>query len=515
MLSLLWLGVACVQWEAGDVDGDGFTAPQGDCDDLDRSVGPGKREIWYDGIDQNCDGNDGDRDGDGARSIVVGGRDCWDDPSRVPEEFQVVPNQGFDQPEALEVFPAAEDVWYDGVDQNCDEVDDFDQDGDGAQSADHLQQDGSLGDDCDDVVSDVNPGGTETCDGVDQDCDLLVDEGASEGTWYYEDTDKDGYGDPDTSLKTCTPLSGWVTDGTDCDPKDETIYPGAEETCDEVDQDCDSAVDEDAIDPLTWYEDKDGDSYGVPLNTTEACDAPSGYAEVSGDCDDSDGATHPEASGTCDGLDRNCDSHSDPDEGLPGDTAECYGLSCLDVLTLQGTTLPDGLYWIDPKDSDNAYEAWCDMSTDGGGYTIVKLATAGTNYAEDAEQGCALLGLQLFIPRTEDHLLSAWAAATGTAAGGTASDDYLAIMGIYPDSEGATCARTPLTSSNGLCDWVAGDGGGFWVSISTTNHEPDGDNDVSSSMAYTFDKTGSVTGYTDTPYPGAGAGRYICSATDK
>jgi len=59
------------QETCADADGDGYGEPdcapegEGDCDDSDPDVHPGAEEIWYDGIDQNCDGNDEDQDGDG------------------------------------------------------------------------------------------------------------------------------------------------------------------------------------------------------------------------------------------------------------------------------------------------------------------------------------------------------------------------------------------------------------------------------------------------------------------
>ncbi|MCK6518304.1 hypothetical protein L6R46_25005 [Myxococcota bacterium] len=41
---------------------------------MTTNIFPGAEEIWYDGVDQSCDGNDNDQDGDGA----IWGVDCDD-----------------------------------------------------------------------------------------------------------------------------------------------------------------------------------------------------------------------------------------------------------------------------------------------------------------------------------------------------------------------------------------------------------------------------------------------------
>ena len=75
-----------------------------------------------------------------------------------------------------------------------------------------------LGPDCDDGDPAINPGATEVCDGVDNDCDTQTDEGVK--TTYYEDADGDGYGDPGVSQDACAAPAGYVTDNTDCDDGD-------------------------------------------------------------------------------------------------------------------------------------------------------------------------------------------------------------------------------------------------------------------------------------------------------
>ena len=75
----------------------GYVDNAEDCDDTDPLVSPSS-EIWYDGIDQDCDGqSDYDADDDGYDSIAFGGLDC-DDTTDV-------------------VSPSATEVWYDGVDR--------------------------------------------------------------------------------------------------------------------------------------------------------------------------------------------------------------------------------------------------------------------------------------------------------------------------------------------------------------------------------------------------------------
>ncbi len=78
---------------------------------------------------------------------------------------------------------------------------------------------------------------------------------------------------------------------------------------------CDGTVDEeDAIDASTWYFDADGDGYGDPLVTSDACNPPSGYVGNATDCDDTDSAVHTGAAEVCDGVDNDCDSTIDEDD---------------------------------------------------------------------------------------------------------------------------------------------------------------------------------------------------------
>ena len=177
--------------------------------------------------------------------------------------------------------------------------------------------------DCDDASASVFPGGEEVCDGLDNDCDGEIDETPTDGARWYADADADGYGDPLSSQRACAPGAGEVTDATDCDDTQPTVFPGAEEVCDGLDNDCDNIVDEDINEPLTFYADADGDGYGDPDTAVLGCMPTSGMVDNDDDCDDSDVLTSPGATETWyDGHDADCAGDNDFDadaDGFDGD----------------------------------------------------------------------------------------------------------------------------------------------------------------------------------------------------
>ena len=212
------------------------------------------------------------------------------------------------------------------------------------------------------------------CDGIDNDCDGEVDE---ESTYeWFADADSDGFGDPDNVVVDCAAPVGYVSDSSDCDDSAPEAYPGNDEACDEIDNDCDGDVDEGVT--LTWYQDVDNDDYGDNSYTQEACTEPVGYAAVPGDCDDTDDTVNPGTDEVCDGQDNDCDALIDEDdaidpilwfEDVDGDgygDSSAYEIACTapagmpigDCDTLDPAQYPGAVEYCNSEDDD------CDYVTD-------------------------------------------------------------------------------------------------------------------------------------------------------
>lgn len=103
-------------------------------------------------------------------------------------------------------------------------------------------------------------------------------------------------------MSSCTQPYAYVADATDCDDAEPSVYTGADELCDSLDNDCDEAVDEDPSFGTLWYADADGDGFGDANDTEQACDAPGGDVGDGSDCDDADESrfTDADGDGACD-----------------------------------------------------------------------------------------------------------------------------------------------------------------------------------------------------------------------
>ena len=184
--------------------------------------------------------------------------------------------------------------------------------------------------------------------------DSSVDDSSVDDSSTPEDADNDGY-----------------TADDDCDDDNAAIHPGAAELCDGVDNDCDGTVDIGATDMGSWYADGDQDGYGSG-EPTLACDPPEGTSSRGDDCDDADGAIHPDAeeSDCADPVDYNCDGSVGYADGDGDGSPACQDCDDAEARAYPGATeVCDG---IDNSCDGNIDEGvtttyWQDADNDGYG----------------------------------------------------------------------------------------------------------------------------------------------------
>ena len=404
----------------GDVDTDGFgnleskclcaatgtwTADNnGDCDDKDAKVNPNQKEICANGKDDDCDLKqngygavncvnfwaDGDGDGFGFGQPACA---C------APLDQFKVQNKGDCDDTKAAVHPKAEEI-CDTLDNNCDgqtdEADakgcktwyaDADKDtyGDPVKSAclcgakaPYVTQTGG---DCDDGKYNVNPGFPEYCgDNLDNDCSGETDEENGKNcTTFYFDGDGDKFGANGKSKCLCSAQGKYnVSKFGDCVDDDSTIYPEANELCDDIDNDCDQETDEGC--------NVDGDGYCAKGKTVVG--KPKTCPDGGGDCHDGDKAIYPGAAEVCDSKDNNCqdgadegcdddnDDYCDKNMAIVGKPSTCSkgGGDCHDGETAIHPGASEVCDNIDNNCKDGVDEA---CNVDGDGYCAKGKAVVG------------------------------------------------------------------------------------------------------------------------------------------
>jgi len=341
--------------EQDDMDGDGKgdacdADKDGDQDPDDSDCEPSDPDVFH-GQDESCNGIDDDCDGDTDEEGAFGCLELFfdedDDGFGIdvslclcgPEGFYTAGQAGDCDDQDTDANPGATEACT-LTDSDCDGdtdeesaigcVDYFkDEDHDGygfaldskCLCAPEPPYDADEYGDCNLEDSSIHPGAIEHCNAIDDDCDSYTDEeGAAECAEYYFDGDGDGFGS--TNDARCLCAAKWpydvLLDG-DCDDNDDDIFPGAPESCNDVDEDCDGYTDEDGAAGCTvYYRDEDGDGFGQTFFAKCKCLPESPFVATSpGDCHDWNDQIHPGMTETCNGKDDDCDGDLDEEAGAP------------------------------------------------------------------------------------------------------------------------------------------------------------------------------------------------------
>ena len=358
-----------------DADGDGYSTCDGDCNDFDPGLnlddldGDGYSTCAGDCADNEASLNPFDGDGDGLTSCDG---DCDDaDPSVGP---------------ALLYYADTDADGYGG--------------GSGSLACPHKAPAGwiTADGDCNDADAAINPSAEEICNGVDDDCDLLLDDDdpSVSATAWYLDFDGDGSGDPNTAngVKQCAEPPGFVLNDDDCD--DSNKFLNWMDTDGDGDASC--AGDCDDFDPALNLADADLDGFST-------CSLPA-------DCNDGDPAIYPDAPEGCNLIDDDCDGDVDEEpyssfaasgedfsfltlDGNPGRPAQiadpgAIGDPLVLLTDLDGTPLDNNQAgralspWLDPPSGSWTLEAHFTVEIpdngDAAGYDGLAFVLFGASY---------------------------------------------------------------------------------------------------------------------------------------
>lgn len=268
---------------------------------------------------------------------------------------------------------------------------------------------------------------------------------------YYRDDDGDGYGRTSAPLLHCadeTP-QGYATEPDDCDDSRDGVYPGAQEFCNQRDDDCDDEVDENAL-PVMQWPDADGDGYyGLEESQSDdtylGCVPTEGYAAEPGDCDPDDPTRNPGQEEVCNGFDDNCDA--DVDEGVRPRCGE--GWCRREAFTCDEATCYPG----EPREEEcNLLDDDCDGQLDEGscpdGQTCVAFECVDVVTEPDTESSGSEGGNASATSDDDGGVTS----GTGqhASSGAVATDPIATAGGTDEGANGCACSPTNSRSDTSL-----------------------------------------------------------------
>ena len=247
---------------------------------------------------------------------------------------------------------------------------------------------------------------------------------------------------------------GYTVEGGDCQDLDDRRYPGAEEVCDKVDQDCDGEVDEDAVDAIVGFLDHDGDGYGSASIST--CDETQPVVAQGNDCDDGDAGVSPGADEVCSEIDEDCDGEIDEGTAAPETwyaDADADGFGSGDpVEACEGT---DG-YVV--RDGD------CDDDDPAVSPAVDEVCGNGLDDDCDGTRtGCTWEG-EWELSYADERVNGGVASQLGMSLGTAGDVDGDGVLEVLVGSPGAR----PGGSDSGAA-WILSGGGGweYWVQMTS------------------------------------------------